>query len=237
MGNLSSCSESRTTGAESLEASKTVEEPVDATVNTSFSNCQTLDSTSLTITNSIDVVPSLKGSTRASAQERVDGFVFVENFNIPKEYEILYKKIYGKYGHITTKKVVKSSDSMLVACVSDLLRIISAMETKRGVELSEELLKEWEGFIKDAEALKFNVKWFRDGFDRLKSHWMSENDEQVLDAMQVEYVGLCTRKDELETDLSKVKIQIKKAEARISSKQEAIHEKQTQKIIFRMNMF
>ncbi|KAI3840413.1 hypothetical protein MKX03_037825 [Papaver bracteatum] len=190
-------------------------------------------STCYNLSLDLDDIPSLKGPcTRASAQERVGEFVVVDNFKIPKEYEILYKKIYGKYGHIATKKVIKSSDTVLVACVSDLLRIISAMETKRGVELSEELLKEWEGFIKDAEALKFNVKWFREGFEQLKSQWMSDDDEQILDAMQAEYVGLCTRKDELETDLSEVKIQIKKAAAKISSKREAIHEKQTQNLIF-----
>ncbi|KAI3966387.1 hypothetical protein MKW92_046916 [Papaver armeniacum] len=232
IGNLSSCSEAHTTRVESLEVGELVEEPVVATMNPSFPNCQTHDSTSLIVPTSIDAIPSLKGSTSASAQERVDEFVFVDNFKIPKEYEILYKKVHGKYGHIATKKVIKSSDTVLVACVSDLLRIISAMETKRGVELSEELLKEWEGIIKDAEALKFNVKWFREGFDRLKSQWMSDSDEQVLDAMQGEYVGLCTRKDELETDLSEVKIQMKKAEAKISSKREAIREKQTQKFIF-----
>ncbi|KAI3840416.1 hypothetical protein MKX03_037828 [Papaver bracteatum] len=189
-----------------------------------FSSCSEGDNTRV---ESLEV-----GSTSASAQQRVVEFVVVDNFKIPKEYEILYKKIHGKYGHIATKKVIKSSDTVLMACVSDLLRIISAMETKRGVELSEELLKEWEGIIKDAEALKFNVNWFREGFDRLKSQWMSDDDEQVLDAMQAEYVGLCTRKDELETDLSEVKIQIKKAAAKISSKREAIHEKQTQKFIF-----
>lgn len=78
----------------------------------------------------------------------------------------------------------------------------------------------------------------------LKNHWMSlhrevESDEQVLDAMQVNYAGLWTRRDELETeideletDLSQVKIQIRKAEAEISSKRETIQEKATQKIIF-----
>ncbi|KAI3844779.1 hypothetical protein MKX03_003423 [Papaver bracteatum] len=247
-GNYSSFSKEKTMGIESIEGRELSEEPVDATMITSSFNCPTPDYTLLSISTSVNAIPSLfTGSTSASAQERVEGFVFVDNFKIPEEYEILYKKIYGKYGHIATKRVIKFSDTVLLACVTNLLKIISAMETKRGEELSEELLEEWEGFIKDAEALKFNVKWLRNGFNRLKTHWKSffridrevESDEQVLDAMQVNYAGLWTRRDELETEideleteLSQVKIQIRKAEAKISSKREAIQEKVTQKIIF-----
>ncbi|KAI3883692.1 hypothetical protein MKW92_038818 [Papaver armeniacum] len=247
IGNYSSFSEEKSMEIESIEGGELGEEPVDATMITSSFNCPTPDYTLLSKSTSVNGIPSLTGSTITSTQKRVEGFVFVDNFKIPEEYEILYKKIYGKYGHIATKKVIKFSDTVLLACVTNLLKIISAMETKRGGELSEELLEEWEGFIKDAEALKFNIKWLRNGFNRLKNHWMSffridrevENDEQVLDAMQVDYAGLWTRRDELETEideleteLSQVKIQIRKAEAKISSKREAIQEKVTQKIIF-----
>ncbi|KAI3894050.1 hypothetical protein MKW92_026068 [Papaver armeniacum] len=243
-GNYPSFSEEKTIGIESIEGGELGEEHVDATMITSSFNCPTPDYTLSSKSTSVNGILSLTGSTSASAQERVEGFVFVDNFKIPEEYEILYKKIHGKYGHIATKKVIKFSDTVLLACVTNLLKIISAMETMRGEELSEELLEEWEGFIKDAEALKFNIKWLRNGFNRLKNHWMSlhrevESDEQVLDAMQVNYPGLWTRRDELETeideletDLSQVKIQIRKAEAEISSKREAIQEKVTQKIIF-----
>ncbi|RZC82219.1 hypothetical protein C5167_045007 [Papaver somniferum] len=229
IGNYSSFSKEKTAGIESIKG--------DATMVTSSFKCPTPEYTLLSKSTSVNAILLLTGSTSASAQEGVEGFVYVDNFKIPEEYEILYKKIYGKYGHIATKKVIKFSDTVLLACVNNLLKIISAMETKRGEELSEELLVEWEGFIKDAEALKFNIKWLQNGFNRLKNHWMSlhrevESDEQVLDAMQVNYAGLWTRRDELETDLSQVKIQIRKAEAEISSKREAIQEKATQKIIF-----
>ncbi|KAI3894066.1 hypothetical protein MKW92_026084, partial [Papaver armeniacum] len=115
--------------------------------------------------------------------------------------------------------------------------VISDMETVPGAELSEALLQRWEGFIKDAETLEFNVKWLREGFNRLKNHWMSSfridekigSYEQVLAATKVKSVHLLTRKDELETELSEVKLQISKTEATISSVEEAIQEMQTQK--------
>ncbi|KAI3894069.1 hypothetical protein MKW92_026087, partial [Papaver armeniacum] len=95
----------------------------------------------------------------------------------------------------------------------------------------------WEGFIKDAETLKFNIKWLREGFNRLKNHWVSSfrkdanvvSHEQVLVAMKMKCVRLSTRKDELESELSEVKIQIRNAEAAISSLEESIQEMQTQK--------
>ncbi|KAI3840265.1 hypothetical protein MKX03_010745 [Papaver bracteatum] len=323
--NLLSCSEAHTTGVESLEV---VEQPVDATEDTSFSKSQTPDSTLLTIPTSVDVIPSLNVSTNASAQERVEGFQskdifqipeenendtphtsvqnlngqdihignssscseeettgivplevvelvkepmdatrdasssifltldptlltvvstivdvriegfeFVGNLKIPEEYKTLYKKIYDKYGHMATRKVIKFNDAMLLTCVTTLLKIISVMETVRGAELSVAMMERWEGFIREAEILEFNIKWLREGFSRLKNHWKSsfrvdkdiESHEQVLDAKQGKYVGLLTRKEELETELSEVNVEIGKAEAEISSEQEAIQEKQTKK--------
>ncbi|KAI3928707.1 hypothetical protein MKW98_024308 [Papaver atlanticum] len=114
------------------------------------------------------------------------------------------------------------------------------METTQGAELGVALLESWEGIIRDAETLEFNIKWLREGFSRLKNRWRSsfrvdidiESHEQVLDAMQGKYAGLRTRKDELEAELSEVNIQMGKAEAKISSEQEAIQEKQTQKMKF-----
>lgn len=152
----------------------------------------------------------------------------------------LYKKIYEKYGHMATKKVVRFNDDILLTCVTSLLKIISAMETVRGVELSEALLETWDGHIKDAEALQFNVKWLRERFNLLKNQWKSsfeiykdvESHEQVLDAMQGNYVSLWTRKDKLDAEFSDVRIQIKKAEAMISSEREAIHDNLARKIIF-----
>ncbi|KAI3883706.1 hypothetical protein MKW92_038832 [Papaver armeniacum] len=220
--------DAHTMGVESLEVGQLVEEPVDG------------HSTSLLTSTSVDVIPSFKESTSTSGQEIVEKSEFVDNLKIPEEYVILYKKICGKYGHIASRKVIKFSDTILLVCVTNLLKVISAMETKRGAELGEALLEEWEGFIKDAEALEFNIKWLREGFNRLKNQWMSslvidekvQSQEQVLVAMKVKCVRLSTRKDKLETELSEVNIQIKEAEATVSSMEVAIQEMQTQKIKF-----
>ncbi|KAI3924804.1 hypothetical protein MKW98_031055 [Papaver atlanticum] len=223
--NLSSCPEVGTTSIDSLESGEITDEPMEVTSKTSSSNCPTADSTVLTI---------------SAAVNAMEGFELLVNCKLPGEYAILYKKIYEKYGHMATKKVVRFNDDVLLTCVTSLLKIISAMETVRGVELSEELLEIWDGHIKDAEALQFNVKWLRERFNLLKNQWKSsfeiykdvESHEQVLDAMQGDYVSLLTRKDKLDAELSDVNIQIKKAEATISSEREAIHDNLARKFVF-----
>ncbi|KAI3841925.1 hypothetical protein MKX03_010374 [Papaver bracteatum] len=170
-GNVSSCSGAETTGIESLVVGELVEESADATMNTSSSKGLISDSTLLNILASIDVFPSPPGFASASTQERVEGFEYVDNFKIPGEHLNLYKKIYEKHGHMASKKIIKFNDAMLLTCVTSLLKIISAMENVWGSELSEALLDRWEGFIKDAETLEFNIKWLRDGFHRFEKHW------------------------------------------------------------------
>ncbi|XP_026412868.1 uncharacterized protein LOC113308622 isoform X2 [Papaver somniferum] len=241
IGNMSSSSGAETRGIESLEVGELVEVSADATMKTSSSKGLATDSTLLNILASIDVFPSPPGFASTSSQEIVEGFEYVDNFKIPEEHVILYKKIYEKHGHMATKKVIKFNDAMLITCVTSLLKIISAMENVRGSEFSEALLERWEGFIQDAEALEFNIKWLREGLNRLRNHWRSsfeidkevESHSQVLDAMQVKYVHLSTREDKLNAELSEVKIQKREAEVTISSEREAIQEKVTEKNKFR----
>ncbi|KAI3878035.1 hypothetical protein MKW98_008312, partial [Papaver atlanticum] len=61
-------------------------------------------------------------------EDIVEGFEFLGNFKIPKDYANLYEKISDEYGHMATKEVIKSNDAILLACVTSLLEIISAME-------------------------------------------------------------------------------------------------------------
>ncbi|KAI3892409.1 hypothetical protein MKX03_012627, partial [Papaver bracteatum] len=186
MRNTSSCSEEETRGIELLEVVELVEEPMDAARDaSSSSNCL------VTVSSSVELIPSLTELTSGSIADRVDGFKFEGNFKIPEHYENLYKQISDGYGHMSTKKVI-SNEAMLLACVTSLLEIISAMETMPGAELSVGLLEKWERLITDAETLKFNIEWLREGFNRLKHRWKSsfkigtevESDKQVLDGMQ-----------------------------------------------------
>ncbi|KAI3844454.1 hypothetical protein MKX03_022586 [Papaver bracteatum] len=213
--------------------------PVGAKTASTSANCLTVDSPTLTtISTPTDI--TTPESTSVSGQVGDEWFAYVENFNIPKEYAVLYKKIYNKYGHIATKKVIKSNDAILLAAVTSLLKIARTMETARGADLSEALLESWEGDIKDAETLQFNVKWLREKFNRVKIYWKLalridkevESRELVLDATQVNYVGLYSRKDELNTEISEVKINLRKSEAKIAAQREAIREKIAQKNTF-----
>ncbi|RZC76283.1 hypothetical protein C5167_000412 [Papaver somniferum] len=195
-------------------------EPVDATMTSTSANCQTGNFTALTISTPADNTLPLIVPTSVSSRVGDEWFENVDNFRIPKVYADLYKKIFSKHGHMATKKVIRSNDDILLAAVTSLMKIVSRMETIRGVDLSVKLIESWEGHIGDAETLQFNIKWLREIFTKLKNSWKSsfkidkevEIREQVLDATQVEYAGLRSRKDELETELLEVTMKIREFE-------------------------
>ncbi|XP_026460277.1 uncharacterized protein LOC113361156 isoform X1 [Papaver somniferum] len=204
-------------------------------------NCQTVNCTALTNSTPTDDTLPLILSTSVSSLAGDEWFEYVDNFRITKVYADLYKKIYSKHGHMATKKVIRSNDDILLVCVTSLLKIVSAMETVRGVDLSVALLESWEGDIGDAETLQFNIKWLRGIFNKLKKSWKLsfmidkevESREQVLEATQVEYAGLLrSRKVELETELLEVTVKIREFEGKISSEREAIQVKMAEKNIF-----
>ncbi|KAI3924801.1 hypothetical protein MKW98_031052 [Papaver atlanticum] len=230
------CSEKQTEKVESVAGVVPVRESVDAT----STNCLTVGSATLSSSTPVDITPPPVESTSVSSPVGNEWFEYVENFKIPKVYTDLYKKISSKYGHMVTKKVIKSSYAMRLVCITSLIKIAYTMETVRGVDLSAVLLESWEGDIKVSETLQFNIKWLREIFGRLKSSWKTsfsieeevECHEKVLDAEQVNYVGLISRKDELEKELVDVKINIRKSEAKISSEREAIRKMMAGKYIF-----
>ncbi|RZC82200.1 hypothetical protein C5167_044987 [Papaver somniferum] len=209
---------------ESFEDFGYVAEPIEAARMTSFA--EPIEAAKTTSSAKSPIVDDISASVfgRRSDEE----FEFVDNFKIPKENAVLYKKIFDKFGHMATRKVIKSNDTVLVAFVTSLLKIISTMETVRGADLSEVLLETWEADIEDAENLGFNIKWLRKKFDEVKNNWKSssgvhkDNYEKELDATQVKYVDLLARKEELLRETSKVVIEIRKAEAKISSIQEKL---------------
>ncbi|KAI3924830.1 hypothetical protein MKW98_031081 [Papaver atlanticum] len=220
---------------ETVEAARTTfsTQPVEAAETATSAKYLTADSNLETISPLKDIPVPYVGSTSVSGRGIDEEFEFVDNFKIPKKYAVLYKKIFDKYGHMATKKVIKSNDTVLVAFVTSLLKIISTMETVRGADLSDALLERWEGDIEDVENLGFNIKWLRKQFNEVKNNWKSssgirkevEIDENELDAMQVKTYWLLLRKEELQRETSKVITQIKEAEAKISTKKKTIQEK------------
>ncbi|XP_026418443.1 uncharacterized protein LOC113313877 isoform X2 [Papaver somniferum] len=234
------CSDVRTEQVASVAGALVVWEPVDATMTSTSANCQTGNFTALTISTPADNTLPLIVPTSVSSRVGDEWFENVDNFRIPKVYADLYKKIFSKHGHMATKKVIRSNDDILLAAVTSLMKIVSRMETIRGVDLSVKLIESWEGHIGDAETLQFNIKWLREIFTKLKNSWKSsfkidkevEIREQVLDATQVEYAGLRSRKDELETELLEVTMKIREFEGKISSEREAIQVKMAEKNIF-----
>ncbi|KAI3932161.1 hypothetical protein MKW92_000297, partial [Papaver armeniacum] len=93
----------------------------------------------------------------------------VGGFSILKAQVQLYNQIWSKYGHIPSTKVMPiSSYPILVMVVKDLMTCIIDMHQCRYVDLSPEMIDGWEEKIKMAEAMKFNIGWLLERFEKVK---------------------------------------------------------------------
>ncbi|KAI3975133.1 hypothetical protein MKX01_038461 [Papaver californicum] len=93
----------------------------------------------------------------------------VGGFSILRTHAPLYKKIWLKYGHIPSTKVMPISlYPILVMVVKDLMNCISDMHQCRYVELSSETFEHWEDMIGMAEKNEFNIGWLRERLETVK---------------------------------------------------------------------
>ncbi|KAI3951054.1 hypothetical protein MKW92_031582 [Papaver armeniacum] len=96
----------------------------------------------------------------------------VGGFTVLRRQVSLYRKIWLKYGHIASTKVLPSTSySSLVTVVTDIMNTVLDMYRCRYIDVSAELIGTWEGKIRLAEKLEFNVSWLRGRFnDVSKDH-------------------------------------------------------------------
>ncbi|KAI3902520.1 hypothetical protein MKW92_032684, partial [Papaver armeniacum] len=96
-------------------------------------------------------------------------FEDVGGFSILRTQAPIYMQIWLKYGHIPTNKVMPiSSYDLLVMATKDLMNSIIDMHQCRYVDLSSEMIEDWEEKIKMAETIKFNIGWLRERFESVK---------------------------------------------------------------------
>ncbi|KAI3890561.1 hypothetical protein MKX03_036109, partial [Papaver bracteatum] len=109
-----------------------------------------------------------------------DNFEIVGGLSVLKRQVSLYRKIWLKYGHIASTKVVPASSyNSLVATVTDIMNSIIDMYRCRLIEVSAEMIGAWKGKIKLAEELKFNVKWLRGRFNDVKKDFKNGRIEKL----------------------------------------------------------
>ncbi|KAI3877366.1 hypothetical protein MKX03_026423 [Papaver bracteatum] len=104
----------------------------------------------------------------------LDGDIYEEigGFHVQKPYASLYKQIWLKYGHIASSHVLTASSELSyviqVAVVHDIMHSLMDMSRCRFVEVSSEMIVLWEGDIKTANNLRFNIEWLLKHFDTVK---------------------------------------------------------------------
>ncbi|KAI3994517.1 hypothetical protein MKX01_012774 [Papaver californicum] len=93
----------------------------------------------------------------------------IGGFGVLNKHAALYKKIWLKYGHIPSTKVIPASSySVLVMAVENIMNSVMDMHQCQFVDLSSEMIKLWEAKIKMAEKLEFNVNWLREQLECVK---------------------------------------------------------------------
>ncbi|XP_026427576.1 uncharacterized protein LOC113323475 [Papaver somniferum] len=91
----------------------------------------------------------------------------VGGFSVLKSHAGFYEKIWMKYGHIASNKVLKDSYAQ-VPVVSGIMDTIVHMHYCRFPELTSRIIERWEDNIKNAEKLEFNIGWVRDWLEYVK---------------------------------------------------------------------
>ncbi|KAI3877369.1 hypothetical protein MKX03_026426 [Papaver bracteatum] len=90
----------------------------------------------------------------------------VGGFSILKTQAPLYRRIWLKFGHIATTKVMPASSfNSLVTVVTDIMNTILDMFRCRFADVSVELIGLWDQKIKMGEKLEFNIRWLRDRYE------------------------------------------------------------------------
>ncbi|RZC82714.1 hypothetical protein C5167_045500 [Papaver somniferum] len=103
-----------------------------------------------------------------------DGDVFEEigGFLVQRAFASLYKQIWLKYGHIASSHVLTASSELSyiiqIAAVDHIMHSLMDMSCCRFVEVTSEMIVLWEGDIKTADNLRFNIEWLRKHFDTVK---------------------------------------------------------------------
>ncbi|KAI3899331.1 hypothetical protein MKW92_003777 [Papaver armeniacum] len=128
--------------------------------------------------------------------------------------------IWLKYGHIASSHVLTASSYLLqVMAVGDIMDSLLEMSRCRFVEVSSEKIGLWEGKIKTAENLLFNIEWVRKHFDYVKQGFhemqklkttLQEEAQPIKDAK--------ARVTAAEDELKKVQEELTMAKAELNEK-------------------
>ncbi|KAI3845384.1 hypothetical protein MKX03_027527 [Papaver bracteatum] len=119
--------------------------------------------------------------------EKDEGVVFydenhdiVGGFSVLRRQASLYRKIWLKYGHIASTKVLTATSyNSLVTIVTDVMNTVLDMYRCRYIDVSTELIDSWDSKIILAEKLGFNVSWLRGRYNDIEKDYISGRIEKL----------------------------------------------------------
>ncbi|XP_026413515.1 uncharacterized protein LOC113309306 [Papaver somniferum] len=97
----------------------------------------------------------------------------VGGFSVLKTQAKLYEKIWLKYGHFASNKVLKDSYAQ-VSVVSGIMTTIINMHRRRFSDLTSEIIEVWEDTIQNAEKVEFNIRWVREWLEDVKKDFFEK---------------------------------------------------------------
>ncbi|KAI3874284.1 hypothetical protein MKW92_045180 [Papaver armeniacum] len=104
----------------------------------------------------------------------------VGGFSVLRRQVSLYRKIWLKYGHIASTKVLTATSyNSLVTLVTDIMNTVIDMYRCRYIDVSAELIDTWDCKIILAEKLEFNVSWLRGRYNDVHNDFIGGRIEKL----------------------------------------------------------
>ncbi|KAF5177381.1 hypothetical protein FRX31_033035 [Thalictrum thalictroides] len=142
-------------------------------------------------------------------------FTLVEGFKVNLKYYDLYKAIKAQYGDIRRPSILDASEMAVVAIVSDLLSIVYAMCQISLLNVTSDILDDWDKKICLAENFDYNVSWIRDHFEELQIEF--ERKERI----EAE-VSECSSSDIIQNGLESVAAVLSSLTSHLESAKESL---------------
>ncbi|KAL5713449.1 hypothetical protein ACHQM5_015520 [Ranunculus cassubicifolius] len=157
-----------------------------------------------------------------SPMHETEGFRLADGFKVKIEYYDLYKAIKTAHGDIRRPSILDASEMAVVWIVSDLLAIVNVMCQMSLLNMTEEVLDDWDKKICLAEHFDYNVAWIRDHFEELRKEFKRK---ECLDA---EVSGDLSYSKDKKKSLGSVEEMISLLTSHLKSVQKTMSELQSQ---------
>ncbi|KAL6558949.1 hypothetical protein OROMI_019299 [Orobanche minor] len=149
------------------------------------------------------------------------GFDFVNGHKVKSEIAPLLKRVFGKYGDITTETDLESPNS-LSNFLRQLCGVYEKLERTKFLQLTRPELDGMLADVRDCERVKLNVGWLREKLEFVSGTWTSYRQysslKEEVGRYDVSVESVERRMDVLRTELSELQQEISAGEAELAAR-------------------